>query len=279
MSMSFYHLYKNYRVVKPGWPRRKTAYYCLLTIKTLARERRDSIYFLLTGRSFYKTKIVNKGILDNIYNKGGAVIISTHSSSYPLLAMIHGKFYKDKKLAIPHKARFFGHLKRKFSSMGIEVVRLGGAMKEIDKVLKNKGSVLLYIDTEMPEKYSQEVDMFGKSIHLSTSPLWISKKYGIPIVPMFVKKEGNYLKLVVYESIQHKNLTKVQAMQKIANTIEMMILDSLKVWNMYDRFLINREPFRKRIYGGVKGPEISYAFAKVVQKVIYMLLIVTRIGN
>jgi lauroyl/myristoyl acyltransferase len=276
VSRSFYHSYKSFRVVKPNWSRWKTFYYCYLTLKTLIRERRDSLLFLFAGKVRYSTRVTGKKIIKDTYKKGGAVLISTHTSSYPLLAKLHHDYFEAKTLVVPHKAKVFGHLKRKFASLGVKVVPLGGVMKVADRILSSRGSILLYLDAEIPTNHTQMVNMFGRKIELSTSPLWLARKYKIPIIPVYVKRKENVLSLVVHEPI-NLNQSDKEIMQDVASALEEMILSSLNSWNAYDRFLLSKEPIYVQAYRSLHTPRIKLAFSKASRRVLYLLIFFFKI--
>jgi lauroyl/myristoyl acyltransferase len=243
MPRALYYSYKNHRIINPDWRRVKTAYYTYLSLKSFVKQRYDSFLLLKFGKFKYKSNIVNKKYLDKALKKGGVVFVSIHADSYPLAGKIYGDFYKTKKIIVPfyhhNKVSVFNYFKKKFAPHGIDVVRLGGAMKEVGPILSKGGSIVLFLDVEIPVNRSVKVKMFGKVMNLSTGPHYLAEKYGLTIIPFCVDRKGINMNLRLFKPIAHKGKSKEEVTQEIADVLQKMILMNLKRWHVFDRVLQN----------------------------------------
>ena len=111
-------------------------------------------------------------------------------------------------------------------------------MKDIRPVLLRGGSVVLFLDAELPVRHTEKVTMFNKRIELSTGALWLARKYDLAIIPVVINKKNGRLNAHFYEQIEYKNKGDAPVMQEIANKLEKMVLKNLKTWHVYDQFLL-----------------------------------------
>jgi lauroyl/myristoyl acyltransferase len=243
MPRSLYFSYKNHRIINPDWSRAKTAYYTYLSIKSFIKQRYDSFLLLKFDKFKYKSSIINKKYLDSALSRGGIVFVSIHADSYPLAGKIYGDFYKNKKIIVPfyhhNKVSVYKYFKKKFAPHGIDIVRLGGAMKEVDPILSNGGSIVLFLDAELPVNHELKVKMFGKKMNLSTGPYYLAEKYGLTIIPFCLDRKGKNMKLRIFKPIEHKGKSKEEVTQEVADMLQKMIRISLKRWHVFDKVLQN----------------------------------------
>lgn len=243
MPRSLYYSYKNHRIINPDWRRVKSAYYTYLSVKSFLKQRYDSFLLLKFGKFKYKSNIVNKKYLDEALKKGGVVFVSIHADSYPLAGKVYGEFYKTRKIIVPfyhhNKVSVFKYFKKKFAPHGIDIVRLGGAMKEVGPILSDGGSIVLFLDAEIPVNRSVKVNMFGKEMDLSTGPHFLAEKYNLTIIPFSVDSNGKDMNLRLFKPIDHKGKSKEEVAQEIADVLQKMIRMNLKKWHVFDKVLQN----------------------------------------
>ena len=243
MKTSVFVGYKNHRIANPDWRRIKTAYYTYLSFKSLVRQRYDSLLFLKYGKFKYKVNIINKKYLDKAFKNGGVVFISIHADSYPLAIKIFRDFYKNKKIIVPfyqqYKVSAYKYLKKKFSKHGVHLIRLGGAMKEVDPILSKGGSIVLFLDAALPVNHSVKVNMFGNEVKMSTGPHFLAEKYGLTIVPFCIDRKGKNMNFRLFKPINHKGKNKEKVTQETADIIEKMILMNFKRWQLFDKVTQN----------------------------------------
>lgn len=190
----------------------------------------------------FKVKIHGKKTLDKALARG-AVFLPVHSGPYPLLGRLLDRYYPGKKIAVTFyyakKLSFFKIFRRFFRRMGVTVIALGGAMKEIQPILDAGGSMVLFLDAKLPINRTEKVKLFNKNMQLSTGPYYLAKRYDLMVVPIYVKRRGLTLDVRVLPAIPHKKTTKRRFMQTVAMSVEKMIVDTLPSWQIYDRFLLD----------------------------------------
>ncbi|EKE14213.1 MAG: hypothetical protein ACD_12C00630G0002 [uncultured bacterium] len=233
--------FKNISVIYPGMSFIKIMYFVIVGRINFFVSRLKTLLYLFFGFFPYKTKINGKRILDEFMSKNGAVFISVHSGSYPLAGKIFYDNYPGHKIITPfykfNKYSAYGIYKKLFKKININIVQLGGAMKEIQPVLTSGGSVCLFLDAVLPVKNWVKVKIFNKDISLSTGPLWLSKKFSKPVIPIYVQDKGHEIILNVLPEIKIVGKNNDLIMKEITNSIEKMILLTIKQWHIADNFL------------------------------------------
>jgi lauroyl/myristoyl acyltransferase len=185
--------------------------------------------------------INGKEQLDKFLNKNGVIFISVHSGSYPLAGKIFYDNYPNHKIIIPfykfNKYSIYETYKKLFKKININIIQLGGAMKEIDPVLKKGGSVCLFLDAALPVKNRVTANIFNNRVPFSTGALWLSKKYFKPIIPIYVHDNLGGIVLNVLPEIKTTKKSDRLIMKEISLSIEKMISMTLKQWHIADNFL------------------------------------------
>ena len=74
-------------------------------------------------------------------------------------------------------------------------------MSEVDPILSKGGSIVLFLDAELPVNHAVKVKMFGKDANLSTGPHYLAEKYGLTIVPFCVDRKGKEMRLRLEKKI------------------------------------------------------------------------------
>ncbi len=233
--------FKNISLIYPKMSFVKKMYLVIVGRINFFVSRLKTLLYLFFGFFPYKTKINGKKILDRSMKKNGAVFISIHSGSYPLAGKIFHDNYSGHKIITPfykfNKYSIYEIYKKLFKKININLVQLGGAMKEIDPVLTNGGSVCLFLDAALPVKNRVIAQIFDNPVPFSTGALWLSKKYLKPIIPIFVEDKGREIILNVLPEIKIVGKNNDVTMKEIAKSIESMISITIKQWHIADNFL------------------------------------------
>ena len=235
--------YQNLTVIKPNWPVYKRALFAVRSVLSMIFQRIVTFLYLFFGVFPFKVKIHNQEILAKAI-KNGAVFLGVHSGSYPLLGKVVHDLYPDKEVVVTfyhkNKISVFPIFQKFFKKLGFTIVALGGAMATIDPILKRGGSMTLFLDARLPvpEKRTQRVKMFGIDRQLSTGPYFLATTYNLQVVPIYVKRTGLTLEVMVLPIIDHQVSQEV-FMKNVAKALEIMIDDTLKSWQTYDTFLLD----------------------------------------
>lgn len=219
----------------------KKVYFVIVGRMNFFVSRLKTLLYLFFGFFPYKTKVNGKTILDKCMKKNSAIFISVHSGSYPLAGKILQDNYPNHRMIIPfykfNKYSIYEIYKKLFKKININIVQLGGAMKEVDPALKNRGSICLFLDAALPVKNSVVVKMFDNPVPLSTGALWLSKKYSKPIIPIYVEDRGREIVLNILPEIKITGKSDSLVMKEIALNVENMISTTLDQWHIADNFL------------------------------------------
>jgi len=190
----------------------------------------------------FKVKFDNKKLLDQAI-KEGAVFVTVHSGPYPVLGKVISRYYADKQLAVTfyhvNKISFFPIFRHFFKRLGVSIIPLGGAMKEADPILSNGGSMVLFLDAKLPINRTETVSLFGKERQLSTGPYFLAKRYGLKVVPVYVRRQGLTLHVQALPEIPYHQQSQRRFMQRVALSLEQMIAVTLPSWQVFDRFLLD----------------------------------------
>jgi len=245
MVDEFKNCYKNYRLIDPKRPTHKVLLLCILSFATFFRQRIEYFYLFKTNKCYFKFHMEGSEIIEEIYKKTGAIFITIHSGSYPMIFKILGEKFSTRNIVVPfnyhRKVSVFNLFKKHFIIWGIEIVRLGDAMPKIDQILSGGGSAILFIDTEIPinDKYKQKVKMFATSVNMTTGPVYLAKKYSLPIVPICVIHNKRKLTLKVFAPVNCGLKRDDEIMNELAESVEKMVGLSLGRWQPYDKFLFS----------------------------------------
>jgi lauroyl/myristoyl acyltransferase len=236
--------YQNLSVVKPDWPVFKKVVFAVRSILSMIFQRIVTMAYLLFGIFPFQVKIHNQEVLDKAV-KNGAVFLGVHSGSYPILGKVIHDLYPGKEVVVTfyhkNKISFFPIFKKLFKKLGFTIVALGGAMKTIDPILKAGGSMTLFLDARLPvpEDRTVKVKMFGIDRQLSTGPYFLANKYDLAVVPIYVKRSGLTLNVMILPELKHKQVDQQTFMKNVAQAVEVMVKDTLKSWQTYDTFLLD----------------------------------------
>lgn len=236
--------YQNLDVIKPEWSFFKKSLYSVRSILSMIFQRIAVLSFLFFGFFPFKVKINDRKLLDKAM-KEGTVFLGIHSGPFPLAGKIINDFHPDKKVVATfyhkNKISVFPIFRKFFRKLGFTIVALGGAMKEIDPILKGGGSMALFLDARLPvpEKRTKEVKIFGKKRRLSTGAHFLATKYDLNVVPFYVKRKGMTIELYLLPEINYKGVKQEKFLKDVVKSLEYMIEDTLKSWQTYDTFLLD----------------------------------------
>tara|TARA_B100001057_G_C22819070_1_gene938676 strand:- start:52 stop:912 length:861 start_codon:yes stop_codon:yes gene_type:complete len=102
--------------------------------------------------------------------------------------------------------------------------------RELISLFKKNYSVAMMIDQRVSE--GKEISLFNRPAKTTTIPAQLSKKYGCPIVPVYIERiKNNYFKLIINQPIRFDQDLTVEAITLQLNKIlEKMILKNPDQW-------------------------------------------------
>jgi len=125
---------------------------------------------------------------------------------------------------------FFRNNREKFD---IKTINKKGALKGLMKAIKEGRNIGILVDQNTAKNEGLDVEMFGlKALHTPSAAL-LAKKFDIPIIPVFIQREGDKYKIIFKEPILEKDTQKsVQLQSKV---IEEMIKQKPEEWYWFHR--------------------------------------------
>jgi len=167
--------------------------------------------------------------LENIPNET-AIFASAHFSNWEI-GNVMAKHYLQNPVGIYRKAN------NPFVESFIEKIRLklytklftkGKDAFKIIKTLKQGANLCLLVDQKMNEGIS--VDFFGKKAKTAPAVAHFAKRYGFPIVPVQILRDGKKFKTIIHPPLDIEGLSIEEIMLKVNTTIENWIRETPSAW-------------------------------------------------
>ena len=165
-----------------------------------------------------------------------AIFITAHYGNWEIIPWVLGGILNIPMTIVVRKLdnkfldKFFKKNREKFN---VKVIEKRGALKVLMKDLRNGRSVGLLVDQNTAKSEGENVVMFGlKALHTPTAAL-LSKKFDVPIIPVFVQKNGEKYKIIFKDPIIENDVKK--SVQKQSDVIEEMIKEKPEEWYWFHR--------------------------------------------
>ena len=168
----------------------------------------------------------------------GLLIVTAHLGNWELAGhVLSREFGPVHSVARPLKNkyvnRYLDHLR---NECGQNIIERGGALKEIVKVLRQNGIVVLLID-QHARRDSLPVDFFGQQAWTVTAPAAFALRMGCPIVTGYSYRDPDGLhhhmvidELIDLESTGDKDADVRQATQLLTGRIEAFVRKHPEQW-------------------------------------------------
>ena len=192
-------------------------------------------------KNFRNGELSKNIIIDNIEvlqkiknNNQNVVFISGHFSNFELMAMQIDKL--DLKIAAIYRPlnnlflnRIMERIRKKYICKN-QIKKGIGGLKELIKLNKDGFSTALMIDQRVSQ--SIKSNFFNKDAFTTTIPAQLTKKFNIPIVPIFIEREEALrFRMKVYEPIHFSDKETIESITLQLNKIlEEMILKNPEHW-------------------------------------------------
>jgi len=162
--------------------------------------------------------------------------ISAHYGNWEMMPLILGGVLEIPISVVVRNLdnKFLNKLfKSNREKFNIETFDKKGAMKNLMKALKNGRSVGIFVDQNTAKSEGMDVEMFNlKALHTPSAAL-LSKKFNLPIIPVFIQREGDKYKIIFKEPIIEKDIHKNVELQ--SKVIEEMIKEKPEEWYWFHR--------------------------------------------
>jgi len=167
-------------------------------------------------------------------NNQKVIFISGHFSNFELMAMQIDKLgLKIAAIYRPLNNIFLNPIMEKIRKKYIcknQIKKGIGGLKELIKLNHDGCSTALMIDQRVTEGIKS--NFFGKKAFTTTIPAQLTKKFGLPVVPIFIERIGNLkFKMKVFDPINFSKEDSVEDVtSKLNKTLENMILNNPNNW-------------------------------------------------
>jgi KDO2-lipid IV(A) lauroyltransferase len=166
------------------------------------------------------------------------IFVTAHYGNWELGGAALGSLIMP--VTVVHKALnnayFDDYLHRARSRFDLSMVEKRGAVKQLAKVLKAKGSISLLTDQNTNEKDGIVVNFFGRDARQTAAPAFLARKYDALIIPLYIETDDDVThKVTFYDAIEvskteHAEADILEATQKQADLLEKIIRKKPKFW-------------------------------------------------
>ncbi len=147
----------------------------------------------------------NKEYLDNIQKP--FIFITAHLGNLDTLGVIVGEFF-GRTVHVQQKVKnpfIYNYMSKQREKYGITFVEKHGAVKHLVKAIKNGEVISLVIDQNIKKSLATPVKFLGKETYQLVTSSQLSKKFNIPILPIFIVGEDDNYKVILKKPIYPEN--------------------------------------------------------------------------
>ncbi|MPM48386.1 hypothetical protein SDC9_95110 [bioreactor metagenome] len=244
LEKKIYHtLWNNQRFIFPEKNESELRHLARKSFQNYHRNVLYSLKMMKKKRIASRYEIFSNGInrLEASLQKKAVILVVPHLSvnylpvvalanrlKRPVVVPIRGTTYNRKM-----EEKIYQYL----SDNSVKMCLLGGAMQEVQRVVKAKGVVILAMDAILPVKHNQEVDFFGSCFSMSSGALWLAEKFQLPIFSVYAILDTKKHLQVKVDPIR---LEKDQAVQEKIEAISERVSTYIKAnpgcWNLADDY-------------------------------------------
>lgn len=156
------------------------------------------------------------GIIDNVEIRGlehyrkacerdkGVIFITGHCGNWELMALAFGARHAPVSVVAKRQSNhFFNSAVEKLrSNFRNGVIYADGAARKVFYELREKGIVGILLDKVVKPQEGAMVDFLGRQAWTPTMPAIIADKTGVPLVPIFIHREGDGHVITISPEVQ-----------------------------------------------------------------------------
>jgi len=172
------------------------------------------------------------------------IYITAHLGNLDVLGVIIGHFFGktthvQQKIKNPYLSEYMQKQREKY---GISVVEKHGAVKKLFMALKKGEIISLVIDQNTRKQYASEVEFLGKKAYQLTTSTMLSKRFNIPILPVFIVGEDDEYKVIFKEPIYPHDKSEDELNQLQADVLSQVIYEYPHEWFWCHKRFKNSNP-------------------------------------
>ena len=186
-----------------------------------------------------------KNYIDELQkNNQQFIYITAHLGNLDVLGVIIGHFFGktthvQQKIKNPYLSDYMQKQREKY---GIKVVEKLGAVKKLFMALKKGEIVSLVIDQNTNPKYASKVKFLGKETYQLTTATMLSKRFNIPILPVFITGSDDNYKVIFKKPIYPDGKSEDELNQLQADVLSEVILEYPEEWFWCHKRFKNSNP-------------------------------------
>lgn len=131
----------------------------------------------------------------------GLIFVGGHCGNWELMSLSFKKLFNENVWAIvtPQKNPYLNAVVEKMRmSYGNKVIYNRSALRPILGVIKNDGVIGMLADQAVFEHNGALIEFLGRKAWANKAPAIIAHKTGVPLVPVFIHREGDRYRLTIH---------------------------------------------------------------------------------
>lgn len=131
----------------------------------------------------------------------GLIFVGGHCGNWELMSLSFKKLFDENVWAIvsPQKNPYLNSVVEKMrTSYGNKVIYNKAALRPILGVIKNDGVIGMLADQAVFEHNGALIEFLGRKAWANRAPAIIAHKTGVPLVPVFIHREGDRYMLTIH---------------------------------------------------------------------------------
>jgi Kdo2-lipid IVA lauroyltransferase/acyltransferase len=179
---------------------------------------------------------------------GALLVLVGHINNYEYLAAWAARLFPLSIIAKPLKPERFGaYIREVRASYGLQEFPHHDSYRSVLRNLKQGGCVGFILDQSRPRDQGVFVTFFGRPANTSPGLAMMSAHSGVPVLPVWLKREGGRLNVKHLETIPpppDREMTTLQDYtQRYTTALEQMIRDQPESWIwMHQRWKVQPRP-------------------------------------
>ncbi len=161
------------------------------------------------------------------------IVVSAHIGNWEMVGRAVSSFHSPiVVVGKPTKNKYITSLMENIrNKLGMEMIYKKEAAKKLIYCIKRRKNIGFVADQYVRDKDAVNVRFFRKEITVSKLPAYLSKKFYVPIVPIFaITHEPNKLEIIVKEPLADYNKSNEKITQQFTTTFEKMIKTYPEQW-------------------------------------------------
>jgi KDO2-lipid IV(A) lauroyltransferase len=210
----------------------------------LLRNVGHSIFEIICAPYFQKnhldriTKIVGLENLDlALAKRKGAILLSMHSGNYELINVVLAArgYHMTAVMKSPPGDKLYQFLNRSRSAKGSRLINIldGNMYRECLQALAHDRCVGILVDTGALEGRYETMPFLGHQVPIATGWTTLAQRAEAPIVPIFSKREGGQVVLVIGEPLTLYRDNKAEVMESVRKFYEHMVKSHPDQWAIF----------------------------------------------